>query len=60
MKEYGENMAKRLWYQRPAEYWEEALPVESGRLGAMIYGRVDKEIIQLNEESLWSGKHIDA
>lgn len=58
-KEYSENMANRLWYQRPAEYWEEALPVGNGRLGAMIYGRVDKEIIQLNEESLWSGEHID-
>lgn len=52
-------MANRLWYQKPAEYWEEALPVGNGRLGAMIYGRVDKEIIQLNEESLWSGQHID-
>ena len=52
-------MINRLWYQKPAEYWEEALPVGNGRLGAMIYGRVDKEIIQLNEESLWSGQHID-
>lgn len=52
-------MANRLWYQRPAKYWEEALPVGNGRLGAMIYGKVDKEIIQLNEESLWSGEHID-
>lgn len=46
---------ERLWYRQPAAYWEEALPVGNGRLGAMIYGRTDREIIQLNEESVWSG-----
>jgi alpha-L-fucosidase 2 len=44
-----------LWYKQPAAVWTEALPVGNGRLGAMIYGRVDDELIQLNESSLWSG-----
>ncbi|MEN6532581.1 MAG: glycoside hydrolase family 95 protein, partial [Bryobacteraceae bacterium] len=46
-----------LWYRRPAEEWVEALPVGSGRLGAMVFGRVDRERIQLNEETLWEGYH---
>lgn len=44
-----------LWYDEPAEEWEQALPVGNGRLGAMVYGRVGSESIQLNEDSLWSG-----
>jgi alpha-L-fucosidase 2 len=44
-----------LWYDEPAEKWEEALPVGNGRLGAMIYGGVYEEQIQFNEETLWTG-----
>lgn len=43
------------WYTKPAEKWEDALPVGNGRLGAMVYGRVEEETIQLNEETYWSG-----
>src|SRR6185369_12666951 len=46
---------KRLWYTRPASRWEEALPIGNGRLGAMVFGRVGQERLQLNEETLWSG-----
>lgn len=49
-----------LWYSRPAKKWEEALPIGNGRLGAMIYGKVQEEIIQLNEDSMYSGKYQDA
>lgn len=49
----------QLWYSQPATYWDEALPVGNGRVGGMVYGGVHKEKIQLNEESLWSGKSID-
>lgn len=49
----------KLWYQRPAECWEEALPIGNGRMGAMIYGTVETEHIQLNEDSVWYGGHID-
>ncbi len=44
-----------LWYTKPANEWEEALPVGNGRLGAMVFGGVDEERIQLNEETYWSG-----
>jgi alpha-L-fucosidase 2 len=45
----------KLWYNKPAESWTEALPVGNGRLGAMVFGRINEELIQLNESSLWSG-----
>lgn len=45
-----------LWYNQPADKWEEALPIGNGRLGAMIYGGVNKETIQLNEETVWAGE----
>jgi alpha-L-fucosidase 2 len=45
----------KLWYDKPARNWNEALPVGNGRLGAMIFGNVNEELIQLNEETLWSG-----
>jgi len=45
-----------LWYDEPAVLWEEALPVGNGRLGAMVYGGIRKEVIQLNEETVWAGE----
>jgi alpha-L-fucosidase 2 len=44
-----------LWYRRPASEWTEALPVGNGRLGAMIFGGVPVERLQLNEDTFWSG-----
>jgi alpha-L-fucosidase 2 len=44
-----------LWYERPATQWIEALPVGNGRLGAMVFGGIQQERIQLNEDTLWSG-----
>jgi alpha-L-fucosidase 2 len=44
-----------LWYKSPASAWEEALPVGNGRLGAMVYGKYGNEIIQLNDDTYWSG-----
>lgn len=48
-----------LWYDKPAEYFTEALPIGNGRLAAMIYGRPGNEIIHLNEETLWTGGPVD-
>ena len=45
----------KLWYTKPATVWTEALPVGNGRLGAMVFGGVEEELIQLNESTLWSG-----
>lgn len=44
-----------LWYDSPAKYWEEALPLGNGRLGAMVYGDPVNEEIQLNEETVSAG-----
>lgn len=49
----------KLWYKQPAQIWEEALPLGNGKLGAMIFGNVSKEHIQLNEDSVWYGGPVD-
>lgn len=49
----------RLWYRQPARNWEEALPLGNGKLGAMIYGAPIVDVIQLNEDSIWSEKFVN-
>ncbi len=44
-----------LWYTRPAQEWTEALPIGNGRLGAMVYGGVEEELLALNEDTLYAG-----
>src|SRR3990170_7569518 len=46
---------ERLWYVRPSARWDDALPIGNGRLGAMVFGRVAQERLQLNEDTLWAG-----
>ena len=48
-----------MWYAAPATAWTEALPVGNGRLGAMVFGGVDAERIQLNEATVWEGNADD-
>ena len=50
----------KLWYRRPAPQWDHALPLGNGRLGAMVFGNVNRERIQLNENTLWMGGPRDA
>jgi alpha-L-fucosidase 2 len=45
----------RLWYDKPAANWNEALPLGNGRLGAMVFGAPQRERLQLNEETIWAG-----
>ena len=45
----------KLWYDRPAKVWEEALPLGNGKTGAMVFGRPLEELYQLNDNTLWSG-----
>ena len=45
----------KLWYDHPAEKWTDALPIGNGTLGAMIFGGIQQEHIQFNEQTLWSG-----
>ena len=49
----------QIWYRKPAKEWVEAVPLGNGRLGAMVFGQVDCEKIQINEDSLWSGQPIE-
>lgn len=53
------NIEYKLWYQEAANNWSEALPIGNGRMGAMVFGDVYNERIQLNEESLWAGERIN-
>src|SRR5689334_17759781 len=49
----------RLWYRQPAANWNEALPIGNGRLGAMVFGGVEDERLQLNEDTVWAGEKRD-
>src|SRR5689334_18965052 len=50
------NQQLKLWYNKPSgTTWENALPIGNGKLGAMVYGNVDTETVQLNECTVWSG-----
>ncbi|MEN6426924.1 MAG: glycoside hydrolase N-terminal domain-containing protein, partial [Phycisphaerales bacterium] len=55
-----DSASLKLWYRHPAKEWTEALPVGNGRLGAMVFGGIEKDRLQLNEVSLWSGSPQDA
>jgi alpha-L-fucosidase 2 len=48
-----------LWYRQPARNWNEALPLGNGRMGAMVFGGVAQERLQLNEDTMWSGYPYD-
>ena len=48
-----------LWYEKPAGPWVEALPIGNGRIGAMVFGGVERERLQLNEDTLWDGYKRD-
>ncbi len=52
----GQPSGMKIWFNRPADNWNEALPVGNGRLGAMIFGGVENEHIELNESSVWTGE----
>jgi alpha-L-fucosidase 2 len=54
LKSFSQSNMK-LWYAQPAKDWNEALPLGNGTLGAMIFGRTGEELIQLNEQTLWTG-----
>ncbi|MDR1024948.1 MAG: glycoside hydrolase family 95 protein, partial [Treponema sp.] len=55
----ADSKTKLLWYKVPAENWIEALPVGNGRLGAMLYGGANRDLVSLNEDSIWEGKPVD-
>ena len=53
------SAATKLWYRQPAAKWEEALPIGNGRLGAMVFGGVQEERLQINEDTIWAGEKRD-
>ena len=55
LKSQPPSSGLKIWFNKPAESWNEALPVGNGRLGAMVFGGIEKERLQLNEESVWTG-----
>lgn len=55
-KENKNNADLKLWYRQPALCWKEALPLGNGRMGAMIYGNPDKEVIDLTDVTCFSGE----
>lgn len=55
----AQKSTTRMWYNKPATRFEEALPLGNGRIGMMIYGDVYRDIINLNEETMWGGKPTD-
>ncbi|NUU63218.1 glycoside hydrolase family 95 protein [Paenibacillus sp. JW14] len=55
MKKQSQTDDLKLWYKKPADHWNEALPIGNGRLGAMVFGGVREEKLALNEDSLWYG-----
>ncbi|XP_057863785.2 alpha-L-fucosidase 2 isoform X2 [Cryptomeria japonica] len=59
MEEVGAGEDLKVDFFRPAEYWTDALPVGNGRLGAMVWGGVQQELLQLNEDTLWTGEPSD-
>ncbi len=54
---HGQSL--KLWYNKPAKIWTEALPLGNGRMAAMIYGGTEKETIKFNEETVWTGQPHD-
>ena len=56
---YAQQKDYTLWYNTSAKDWNEALPIGNGRLGTMIFGRAGEELIQLNEQTLWTGGPVD-
>ena len=58
-KSSTDNLPLKLWYNRPAQYFEESLPIGNGKLGALVYGGVTDNILYLNDITLWTGKPVN-
>ena len=52
----AQQSAMKIWFRHPAEDWNDALPIGNGKLGAMIFGGIEKETLELNESSVWTGE----
>ncbi len=55
----AQQLPMQLWYEEPSKYFEESLPIGNGKLGALVYGGTDDNIIYLNDITLWTVKPMD-
>ena len=53
------QLPMKLWYNRPAQYFEESLPIGNGKMGALVYGGTDRDQLFLNDITLWTGQPVD-
>jgi len=56
---FAQQLPMHLWYDKPARYFEESLPIGNGKLGALVYGGTDTCLIHLNDITFWTGKPVD-
>ena len=56
---WGQQLPMRLWFDHEAQFFEESLPIGNGKLGALVYGGAEDNLIYLNDITLWTGKPID-
>lgn len=56
---FAQQLPMRLWYDKPATYFEESLPIGNGKLGALVYGNPNDDFIYLNDLTFWTGKPVD-
>ena len=49
----------QLWYDQPARFFEESLPIGNGKIGALLYGGADMDSLYLNDITLWTGQPVD-
>lgn len=55
----AQQQPMKLWYNHPANYFEESLPIGNGKLGALVYGNPDNDLLYLNDITFWTGKPVD-
>ena len=55
----AQDMPLKLWYDSPAEYFEESMPIGNGKMGALVYGGTDVNTIYLNDITMWTGQPVD-
>lgn len=55
----AQQLPMKLWYDKPAQFFEESLPIGNGKMGALVYGNPDDNLLYLNDITLWTGKPYD-
>lgn len=55
----AQSLPMKLWYDAPGEYFEESLPIGNGKLGALVYGGTEDNLIQFNDITFWTGKPVN-